>query len=98
LDQFNAIVAPIHDKHGFLFTFWNIPWLYYCQILFVGTAVLMIVISLCTEAPDPKTIKYTWYGATPEEKAATRASWGTTDVVLSAVVIALVIVFYIKFW
>jgi len=58
----------------------------------------MIVISLMTKAPDPKTIKYTWYGATPEEKAATRASWSTIDVVLSLVVVACVVWFYIRFW
>jgi solute:Na+ symporter, SSS family len=55
--------------------FWNIHWLYYCEGLFVLTAALMVIISLMTKAPDPKTVKYTWYGATPEEKAATRASW-----------------------
>jgi SSS family solute:Na+ symporter len=51
-----------------------------------------------TKAPNPKTIKYTWYGATPEEKAATKASWNAMDVVLSAIVIGCVVLFYIKFW
>jgi SSS family solute:Na+ symporter len=73
-------------------------WLYWCQILFVTVLVLVIVISLLTKAPDPKTIKYTWYGATPEEKAATRASWSGMDVVLSIVVVAIIATFYIKFW
>jgi len=58
----------------------------------------MVVISLMTKAPDPKTIKYTYYGATPEEKAATSASWGTTDVVLSLIVVAICVAFYIKFF
>jgi len=58
----------------------------------------MIIISLMTKAPDPKTIKYTWYGATPEEKAATRASWSARDVVLSLIVVGCVVLFYIKFW
>jgi len=62
------------------------------------TAALMIIISLMTKAPDPKTIKYTYYGATPEEKAATKASWSTVDVVLSLIVVACVVIFYIKFW
>ena len=51
--------------------------------MFVFTLALMIIISLLTKAPDPKTVKYTWYGATPEEKAATRASWNGMDVVLT---------------
>ena len=99
LDQYNAGIAPIKAAHNaIMFDFWNIHWLYYCEGLFVLTAVLMVIISLLTKAPDPKTIKYTWYGATAEEKAATRASWNAMDVVLSLVVLGCVVLFYIKFW
>ena len=92
-------MAAIRATHnGFLFDIWNIHWLYYCEGLFVLTAALMIVISLMTKAPDPKTVKFTWYGATAEEKAATKASWGTLDIVLSLIVVACVVLFYIKFW
>jgi SSS family solute:Na+ symporter len=97
--QFDMGMAAIRATHnGFLFDLWNIHWLYYCEGLFVLTAALMIIISLMTKAPDPKTIKYTWYGATPEEKAATRASWSAMDVVLSLIVVGCVVLFYIKFW
>ncbi len=97
--QFASSMAAIRANHnGLVFDLWNIHWLYYCEILFVVTALLMVVISLLTPAPDPKTIKYTWYGATPEEKLATRLSWNTTDVVLSLVVVGCVVLFYIKFW
>jgi SSS family solute:Na+ symporter len=98
LDQFNAGIAPIRAKFGLLFDFWNIHWLYYCEILFLFTAVLMVIISLMTKAPDPKTVKYTYYGATPEEKAATKASWNAMDVILSLIVIGCVVLFYLKFW
>jgi SSS family solute:Na+ symporter len=98
LDQFNAGIAPIREKFGLLFDFWSIHWLYYCESLLVITAALMVGISLMTPAPDPKTIKYTWYGATPEEKAATRASWNAMDVVLSLIVVGAIVTFYIKFW
>ncbi len=98
LDQYNAAIAPVKAKFGLIFDFWNIHQWYYCQELFLLTAVLMVVISLMTKAPDPKTVKYTWYGASPEEKAATRASWNATDVILSLIVIACVVLFYIKFW
>ena len=98
LDQYKAIIAPIQEKYGLIYDFWTINWLYYCQILFVVTAALLVIISLMTKAPDPKTIKYTWYGATREEKAATRASWNSMDVVLSLIVIGCVVFFYIKFW
>jgi solute:Na+ symporter, SSS family len=98
LEQYNTAVAPIKAKFGLLYAFWDIHWLYYSQILLVVTAGLMIVISLLTTAPDAATVKYTWYGASPEEKAATRASWNATDVVLSLVVVAICVLFYIKFF
>jgi SSS family solute:Na+ symporter len=97
-DQYASLIAPIKERYGLIFQFENIHWLYWCQILFVITLALMIIISLLTKAPDPKTVKYTWYGATPEEKAATRASWNAMDVVLSLIVVGTIVLFYIKFW
>ena len=97
-DQYASLIAPIKQKYGLIFQFEDIHWLYWCQILFVITLALMIVISLLTKAPDPKTVKYTWYGATPEEKAATKASWNAMDVVLSLIVVGTIVLFYIKFW
>ena len=98
LDQYNAAIAPIRAKLGWIFDLWDIHWLYYCQILLVVTAALMVAISLMTKAPDPKTVKFTFYGATPEEKAATRASWNAMDVILSAIVVIACAVFYYEFW
>jgi SSS family solute:Na+ symporter len=96
--QYADGIAPFQAKYGLLFTFWNIHWLYFCQGLFVLTAALMIGISLLTKAPEAKTVKYTWYGASPEEKAATKASWNGTDVVLSLIVVAAVVWFYLAFF
>jgi SSS family solute:Na+ symporter len=96
--QYDAAIAPIRTRHGWIFDFWNIHWLYYTQILLVVTAVLMIAISLMTRAPAPGTVKFTWYGATPAEKAETRASWNGWDVALSLVVLAAVALFYVTFW
>jgi len=95
---YDSAFAVIRARHGWVFDFWNIHWLYYTQILFVVTAALMIAISLMTKTPNPATVKFTWYGATAEEKAATRASWNGWDVGLSIVVVAAVVAFYIAFW
>jgi SSS family solute:Na+ symporter len=95
---YDAQIAAIRARHGWVFDFWNIHWLYYTQILLVVTAALMIAISLITKAPSPETVKYTWYGATPQEKEATRASWNGMDVALSLIVLAAVAVFYAVFW
>ena len=98
LDQYNAGIAPIKAKFGWLFDFQQFHQWYYCEVLFVITAAVMIIISLMTKAPDAKTLKYTWYGATPEEKAATRASWNALDVILTLIVLGTIVFFYIKFW
>lgn len=97
-DQYDAAIAPIRAAHGLIFDFWNIHWLYYTQILFVVTAMLVIVISLATPAPDAKVRRFTWYGASPGEKAGTRGSWSASDIVLSLTVLAAVVTFYITFW
>jgi len=56
------------------------------------------VISFVTRPPDPRALRFTWYGATQQEKAATRASWNGLDVILSLVAVGAVVVFYISFW
>ncbi len=98
LDQYNEALVPLRAKHGWVFDFWNIHWLYYTQILVAITALLMILISLVTREPSARALRYTWYGATPEERVATRASWDTRDVVLSLIVLAAVLLFYVAFW
>jgi solute:Na+ symporter, SSS family len=97
-DQYNLAIAPIIATHGWVFYFWNIHWLYYTQILLVVTAAVLVMLSLLTPAPDSKALRFTWYGATPQEKAATRASWTGLDVLLSLIVLAAVALFYIAFW
>jgi SSS family solute:Na+ symporter len=98
LDQYNAAIAPLKAKFGFIFDFWNFHQWYYCEVLFGITAALLVIISLMTKAPNPKTVKFTYYGATPAEKAATKASWNAWDVILSLIVVGLCVLFYIKFW
>jgi SSS family solute:Na+ symporter len=98
LEQYNAALAPIRARHGWVFDFWSIHWLYYTQILLVTTALLMIVLSLLTRPPEPGALRFTWDGATAQEREATRASWNAMDVALSLVVLAAVLVFYVTFW
>jgi solute:Na+ symporter, SSS family len=60
--------------------------------------VLMIALSFVTRRSEASAMRFTWYGATAQEKAATRASWSGLDVALSLVVLVAVGVFYIVFW
>jgi SSS family solute:Na+ symporter len=96
--QFDTAIAPIRARHPAVFAFWNVNWLYYAQFLLLLTAAVMVVVSLATKAPGASVMRYTWYGATAAEKAATRASWNARDVALSVIVLAAVVAFYIAFW
>ena len=96
--QYAAAIAPVRGRHPLMFDFWNLNWLYFAQGSLLATASLLILISLATAPPDPATLKYTWYGATPAEKAATTQSWSAVDVVLSGTVLLATAAFYHAFW
>jgi SSS family solute:Na+ symporter len=74
-------------------------WLHYEIALFMIVIVLMIIVSFFTERKDPAKIQGLYFGsATAEQRAITRASWSKWDVVNSAIIITIIIAFYIYFW
>ena len=93
-----ATPDALQAKYGFLFNLQQIHWLYYAEGLLIVTIVLMVLISLLTKAPAKEKERFTAYGATPEEKAATRSSWNKWDVVHTVIICGIVAVFYWCFW
>ena len=93
-----ATTDMLRAQYGVLFSLQQIHWLYYAEALLVLCVVLVFAISAFTKAPEPSTVRYTYYGATAEEKAATRASWNHWDVIHSAIIVAIIVVFYYCFW
>lgn len=82
---YNTIVAP--------------NWLHYEIVLFAIVIITIILVSFFTKAADPARIQGLYLGsATPEQRAITRASWNKWDVINSAIIIAVIIAFYIYFW
>ncbi len=74
-------------------------WLHYEIYLFVIVILSMIVISYFTKKKDPATIAGLTMGtASKEEIAETRASYNSWDVINSAIIIAIIVVFYAYFW
>jgi SSS family solute:Na+ symporter len=53
---------------------------------------------LFTKKPDNKQLTYTYAAASPEEKAAVKASWNKWDVINTIIIIGVIIAFYIYFW
>jgi SSS family solute:Na+ symporter len=79
--------------------FYDFNWLFFCGVMLVVCCLVVIVVSLCTEAPDEKKIQGLVFGtSTPEQIAATRASWGTWDVIHTIIILGFTVAFYIYFW
>ena len=91
--------APEAADSWFKAIFYDFNWLYFCGVMLVFCCLVVIVVSLMTPAPDEKQIQGLVFGtATPEQKAATRASWTKWDVIHTIIFISLTIAFYIYFW
>ena len=70
--------------------FFDFNWLYFCGV---------IIVSLCTEAPDEKKIQGLVFGtSTPEQREATRQSWNKWDIIHTCIILGITVAFYIYFW
>ena len=77
---------------GLLHRFATINFLYFCIYLFLFSVVVMVVVSLLTPRPQPEQLNGLTFATTvAEDRAASRASWNTWDVVLSLIVVAFII-------
>ena len=74
-------------------------WLHYEIYLFFIVIAAMIIISYFTERKDPNTIIGLTIGsASAAQRAETRASYNYWDVINSAIIITIILVFYAYFW
>jgi len=79
---------------------WVAPnWLHYEIILFAICLIVIVMVSYFTErASEAKLAGLTFFSSTPEQRAITRASYSKWDVINSAIIIAVIIAFYIVFF
>jgi len=81
--------------------FWiinNIYFQYFSLLIFIISVIAMVVVSYLTEKPDDEKIRgLTFATITPEQRAATRASWNKWDVIASLVVVAVILAAYLYF-
>lgn len=97
-DEQAVQVANALQQYGWQFHIAYVNWLHYTVGLFILCIIVTIVISLITKPPTAAHQKYTYAAATPQERAATRASWNMWDVLHTAVVLGVIIAFYVYFW
>ncbi|MEZ4907519.1 MAG: hypothetical protein R2771_07745 [Saprospiraceae bacterium] len=71
---------------------------YYSLVIFLISALVMVVVSYSTAPPEPaKIINLTMSTVTDEQKALTKNSYSTFDIVASVVVIVLILAAYLYF-
>ena len=79
--------------------FYDFNWLFFCGVMLIVCCLIVIFVSLITKAPDEKKIQGLVFGtSTPEQRAATRASWNGWDVFHTCIILAITVAFYIYFW
>jgi SSS family solute:Na+ symporter len=83
---------------GLLHQFATMNFLYFCIYLFLFSIVVLVVVSMVTPAPTEEKVRGLTFSTTvAEDKASSRASWGTLDVVLSLIVIVIIIAIFAYF-
>ena len=99
---FTRLIVMIINPQGdnlFFYLFNEMNVYAFCVWMFLFCIVLAIVVSLFTKKPETSQIQGLVMGtATPEQKAATRASSTKWDIVNSCIILAITVAFYIYFW
>ncbi len=95
----NATVVPGSDSSLFQYLFYDTNWLFFCGWMLVFCLLVVIIVSLLTKAPDQEKIRGLVFGtSTPEQRAATRASWNHWDVIHTVIILGITAAFYYYFW
>ncbi|WP_108423625.1 sodium:solute symporter [Flagellimonas amoyensis] len=86
-------IAANAEVSGFLFQFATVNFAHMAIFMFLFSVVLCILVTLATSPPDYIKIKGLSMGTlSADDKAATKASYSTIDVVLSVLLVIIVIV------
>jgi len=87
-----------YAEGSFLWVVNNIFFQYYSLVIFIVSALVMVVVSYLTAPPNYEKISGLTYGTvTAEQRRETRASWTAADIISSAIVLALILAAYLYF-
>jgi SSS family solute:Na+ symporter len=94
------LIAELNKERlsGVLHSFADLNFLYFSFYLFLVCIAMMILVSMFTESPAFEKIKGLTYATTvAEDKASSRASWNTRDLILSMVILVIIVLILIYF-
>jgi len=95
---FYSSVASVGDN-WFKYLFYDVNWLFFCGGMLIVCILVVILVSMFTKAAPAAQIEGLTFGSTtPEQKAATRASWDRWDVIHTCIILGITVLFYIYFW
>lgn len=87
-----------YEQGSFFWIMNNIFFQYYSLLIFIVSAVVMIVVSYMTEEPSyQKITSLTYSTITAEDRKQSRTSWNIRDVVSSLIVLVLIVAVYLYF-
>ena len=94
-----SLMSDFSYKEGtFFWVVNNIFFQYYSLLIFIVSAITMVVVSYFTEEPDKKSIKgLTFFTLSEDQKNKDRSSVSTNDIVMTIVVLLLILFAYIYF-
>ena len=99
IEDRNEYTEGLNKIDALCVKFVSINWLHYEIFNFLICLFAIWLISQFTARPTAKMIQGLVYGtATPEQRAETRESWNKWDVINTAIIIGVIILFYIYFW
>ena len=79
--------------------FYDFNWLFFCGVMLIVCCLVVIIVSLFTEAPSEQKIQGLVFGtSTPEQIEATRQSWNHWDIIHTVIILGFTVAFYIYFW
>ena len=79
--------------------FYDVNWLFFSGGMLVLSLLVIYVVSQFTKQAEASQIQgLTFASISPEQKAASRASWNHWDLIHTGIILTLTIAFYIYFW
>ncbi|MDR2928079.1 MAG: sodium:solute symporter [Cytophagaceae bacterium] len=94
---YSSAVSP--SENLFKYLFYDINWLFFCGWMLLLCIIVVVLVSLFTEAPSKEKIQGLVFGtATKEQLAEMRNSWNKWDIIHTCIILGITVAFYIYFW